>query len=274
MVNFFLMLDLFRYDFFVNAVVTIIFTSISCGIIGTYIVTRRIVFISGGITHASFGGIGLGYFLGINPMIGAVVFSILSAFGIEYFSKKANVREDSAIAVMWSLGMAIGIIFIFLSPGYAPNLIGFLFGSILTVSKAELFLIGSITAVTVVFFVVFYKVVLYIAFDSEFLRTKKLPVSFFSYILIGFVALIIVISIKTAGIILVLSLLTIPQITANMLVKDFRSIIFVSIFIGLIGSFAGLTGSYFLDIPSGASIIFTLVIIFILTRAYIALRKV
>lgn len=116
------MIELLHYEFFRNALWAALLTSISCGIIGSYIVARRMVFIGGGITHASFGGIGIAYFAGINPMLGAAVFAVLSALGINYFTNKGNIRQDSSIAIWWSLGMAIGIIFIALSPGYAPNL--------------------------------------------------------------------------------------------------------------------------------------------------------
>ena len=114
--------ELLQYKFIVNSLIAGILASVSCGIIGTYIVTRRMVFLSGGITHASFGGIGIGYYLGFNPVISAAIFGILSALGIEYVSKRSDIREDSAIGILWSFGMAIGIMFVFLTPGYAPNL--------------------------------------------------------------------------------------------------------------------------------------------------------
>src|SRR5664280_879376 len=149
------LLNLFDFGFFRNAFLAALLASIACGFIGTYIVARRIVFISGGITHASFGGIGISYFMGFNPVLGAAVFSILSALGIEFISKRTEVREDSAIGILWSLGMALGIIFIFLTPGYAPNLMTYLFGSILTVNKTDLLLMGLNTLLIVEFFFVF-----------------------------------------------------------------------------------------------------------------------
>ena len=260
------MLELLRYEFFVNALLAAFFTSISCGLIGTYIVSRRMVFISGGITHTSFGGVGLGYFIGINPIIGAAIFSLVSALGIEFLSKKGEVREDSAIAIMWSFGMATGIIFVYLTPGYAPNLMGYLFGSILTVSRAEIWLIAFLASVVVAFFMIFYKVILFVAFDSEFSQTRMIPASLFGYLLISLVSVTIVLSIKVAGIILILSLLTIPQATANIFVKEFKMIAILSVIIGLAGSIAGLAGSYLFNIPSGAAIIFCLVLFFILLK--------
>jgi zinc transport system permease protein len=260
------MLELLTYNFFQNALMVAIFTSISCGIIGTYIVSKRIVFISGGITHASFGGIGLGYFMGVNPVLSAIVFSLLSALGIEFLSKKTDVREDSAIAIMWSFGMALGIIFIFLTPGYAPNLMNYLFGSILTVSKLDIYLSLSLAILVSIFFFLFFKTILYISFDEEYARTRKVSVQFMNYLLISFVALTIVLSIKVAGIILVISLLTIPQVTANLYFKDFKKIVIASILIGFAGSVGGLLLSYLLNIPSGAAIIFLLVFIFLVVR--------
>jgi zinc transport system permease protein len=137
--------ELLQYRFFSNALLASLFTSINCGIIGTYIVSRRLVFISGGITHASFGGIGLGYFFGLNPIASATIFATLSALGIEFLSKKAEIREDSLIGIFWSFGMAMGIVFISITPGYAPNLMGYLFGSLLTVTSTDIRLMVSLT---------------------------------------------------------------------------------------------------------------------------------
>jgi len=260
------MLDLLQYDFFLNAWMASILTSISCGIIGTYIVTRRIVFISGGITHTSFGGIGLGYFLGINPLIGAMIFSLLAALGIEYLSGKAKIRNDSAIAILWSFGMAVGIIFIYLTPGYAPNLMSYLFGSILTVTSTEIYLILSLCLFLVIFFILFLNTIIFIAFDQEFARTRKLPVDFFNYFMMALIAVTIVMSIKVAGIILIISLLTIPQAISNLFVKDFRRIILFSILTGILASTGGLIASYYFNVPSGATIIFTLVLFYLFAR--------
>ena len=261
------LIGIFRYQFVIHALIAAVLASISCGIVGTYIVARRKVFISGGITHASFGGIGIGYYLGINPVLGAAVFSILSAVGIEYISKKTDVREDSAIGILWSLGMAIGIIFIFITPGYAPNLMMFLFGSILTVTWTDLYLMMGLCLLIVAFFVVYYRIILYVSFDEDYARAHRAPVNFINYLLMSIIALTIVLHIRVVGIILVISFLTIPQSTANLYSRDFRKIIFLSILIGLIGSVAGLIMSYSLDIPSGASIIFSFVILFILAKA-------
>ncbi len=258
--------ELLQYRFFTNALLASVLTSINCGIIGTYIVSRRLVFISGGITHASFGGIGVGYFFGINPVLSATVFAVLSALGIEFLSKKADVREDSLIGIFWSFGMALGIIFIFLAPGYAPNLMGYLFGSLLTVSPADIWMMLALTVVVSLFFLLFYKVILFISFDQEYARTHRAPVQLVNYMLISLVAATIVLSIKVAGIILVISLLTIPQTIANLFTTKFGKIMLISVIIAFMGTFAGLMISYNYNIPSGASVIMSLIFAFIIAK--------
>lgn len=253
---------LFNFGFFRNAFLAAFIASVTCGIIGTYIVSRRIVFISGGITHASFGGIGMGYYFGFNPIAGAIVFGILSALGIEFFTKRANLREDSAIAMLWSLGMALGVIFIFLTPGYAPNLMSYLFGNILTVSKNELIYLLILAVFIIGFFLIFYRMIIFVSFDEEFALTNNAPVRLFNALLISLVALTIVLNIRVVGIILVMSLLTIPQAIANLFTKRFDIMMIYSIVFGFLGSLTGLTLSYIYDIPSGAAIIFTLVVFY------------
>jgi zinc transport system permease protein len=266
------LLNLFNFGFFRNAFLAAILASITCGMIGTYIVSRRIVFISGGITHASFGGIGMGYYLGFDPIFGAVIFGILSALGIEFFTRKADLREDSAIAMLWSLGMALGIIFIFLTPGYAPNLMSYLFGNILTVSKMDLIYLSLLTVFVGAFMLIFYRMILFVSFDEEFALTNNVPVRLFNSVLISLVALTIVLNIRVVGIILVMSLLTIPQAIANLFTKKFDRMMIASIFIGFIGSMAGLVFSYYYDIPSGAAIIFTLVVLYGVIKSIFLIR--
>lgn len=265
--------ELFEYKFIVNSLLAGILASISCGIIGTYIVTRRMVFLSGGITHSSFGGIGLGYYLGFNPIISAAIFGVLSALGIEFVSKRTNVREDSAIGILWSFGMAVGIMFVFLTPGYAPNLMSYLFGSILTVSTLDILLMSGLSIILILVFTLFYRIILFVSYDQEYAKTHNIAVSFINYFLIALVALTIVLNIKVVGIILVISLLTIPQSVANLFTKKFQNIIVFSIVIALIGAFMGLIISYQINIPSGASIIFSLVMIFLLAKLFLILKR-
>ncbi len=258
--------ELFTYGFFRNAFISAVLMSVSCGIIGTYIVSRRMVFISGGITHASFGGVGLGYFLGFPPLAGAAIFAVIAALTTENLTRRKVIRNDSIIAIMWSLGMALGIIFVYLTPGYAPNLMSFLFGSIITVNSTDLWLMLALAIVITSFFIILYRPILYVSFDEQFARTRGIPVMFLNYLLIILVALTIVLSIRIAGIILVLSILTIPQNIANLFTNRFGSIMIVSVIIGFAGSFIGLLVSYYLDVPSGATIIFTLVVLYLAAR--------
>lgn len=256
------LIQLFTYGFFQKALLATIFASISCGIIGTYIVSRRIVFISGGITHASFGGIGLAFLIGVNPLLGAAVFAIFSALGIQFFADKGGIREDSSIAIWWSLGMALGVVFVFLTPGYTPNLMSYLFGNILTVSSQELWAMLVLNIILVSFFILWYRNILYIAFDEEFARASGLPVALFNYLIMILIALTAVLNIRVVGIILILSLLTLPQATANLFTRDFKKMILISSLVAFMGGITGIMISYFLNIPSGATIIFTLVLIF------------
>jgi len=260
------MIELFQYQFFTNALAASILTAISCGIIGAYMVSRRMVFIGGGITHSSFGGIGIAYYLGLNPMMGAAVFAVLSAMGINFFTTKGKIREDSSIAIWWSLGMAIGIVFIALTPGYAPNLMSFLFGSILAVSHTDLYFMLALTAMVSLLFVLFFKPILIISFDEEFARARNLPVRFFNYLLMALTALVMVVTIRVSGVILVLSLLTLPQATANLFSKKLGMIMLLSVAIGFIGILSGLVVAYYTDLPSGATIILVQTSLFLLMR--------
>lgn len=261
------MIDLLEYAFFRNALFGSLLTAIACGIVGTYIVSRRLVFISGGITHASFGGLGLGFYLGMNPILMAMLFSVLSAFGVEWASKTQNVREDSAIAGVWSLGMALGVIFIFLTPGYAPNLSAYLFGNILTISAADIRWIAALAVVLILVCTLFLRNIVYVAFDRDFAVTQHLPVKAIEYMMMFFIAVTIVLSIRLVGIMLLMSLLTLPQITVNLFTSNFKKIIWGSILIGFLGCVSGLVLSYYLNVPSGAFIILVLVVLFLILKA-------
>ncbi len=258
--------SIFQYDFIIKGLLGAVFASITAGLAGTYIVSKRMVFLSGGITHASFGGIGIGYFVGFNPVFGAAVFGILSALGVEYLSVRQKIREDSAIGILWAFGMAIGIIFIYLTPGYTPNLMSYLFGSILTVTNADIIALGIMSVVLIIYFGVFYRTILYISFDESFARTYSSYVNIFKYVTTALVALTIVLNIRMAGVVLVLSLLTIPPNIAMIFTRVYSRIILWSVITGFVGTATGYIISYFAGIPVGATIIFTLVILWVLVR--------
>ena len=247
--------------------------SIACGMIGTYVVSRRLVFISGGITHASFGGLGAGFFFGFPPILSAMVFSVLSAFGIQWLSHKQGVREDSAIAVFWSFGMALGILLTFLTPGYAPNLSEYLFGNILTITRTDLTALLTLSSLLLLFFLLFYHAIVSVSFDSEFARTRRLPTQFIEYVMMFFIAVTIVLSIRLVGIVLLMSLITVPQMTANLFTVNYARMIGLSILFSFAGNISGLFLSYYLNVPSGALIIFVLIIIFFGAKAIKAIVK-
>ena len=216
------MIDILNYTFFQNALWAILLISITSAIIGTYIVARRMLFITGGITHASFGGLGVGYYLGINPTLSALVFAILSALGVEWLSRGKSVREDSAIAVVWALGMAIGIIFIFMTPGYTPGLTEFLFGNILTITRMDIFIFAAFAALLIFYTVLQYKTIVYTAFDADFAHTRGIKTRLVNYIMTFFVATAVVLTIRLVGIMLLISILSLPQMIAELFCHKFE----------------------------------------------------
>lgn len=260
------LIELFQYTFFRHALLGSLFASIACGIIGTYIVARRLVFISGGVTHASFGGIGIGLYAGISPVITAAVFSVLSAFGVEWLGRRGDMREDSAIAVFWTFGMAVGIMFSFLAPGFTPDLSSYLFGNILTITEADIWMLAILSVLLLMFFWLFLRTILAIAFDREFARSRGIPVSVFEYVLMMFIALTIVACLRMVGIVLAISLLTLPQMTAGLFTYSFKRIIFLSVLFGYVGCIGGLFLSYSLQVPSGACIIFVSILIYVCAK--------
>jgi zinc transport system permease protein len=255
--------DILHYEFMRNALIAAVLVSFACGIVGTFIVIKKIVFISGGITHAAFGGIGLGYLLGVNPILTAIPFSLLSAVGIGIMSKKSKVSEDAAIGILWAVGMALGVLFIGLTPGYAPNLFTYLFGSILTVPLSDIIIMAILDLIIVVTVSLFYKEFHSLSFDEEFTEIRGVPTRALSLFLLGLVALSIIVLIRAVGIILVLALLTIPTTIAKQFTHRLKWIILFSIIIAIVLTIVGLWLSYELRIASGATIVLTLGVAFL-----------
>lgn len=266
------MTELLQYTFFQNAIIGILIISIAAAIIGTYVMTRRMVFISGGITHACFGGLGLGYYLGVSPIAMAAVFAVVSSLGVEWLSSRFRVREDSAIAVVWALGMAIGVLFVFLTPGYVPELNSFLFGNILTISTSDLWAFGVFTAVLLLFFASFYRKIVACAFDRDFAKVSGLPVRFISYAMTVFVAVCIVLTIRLVGIMLLMSMLTLPQMIAETACSRMRPMMTASVAIAMACSLAGLLIAAVIDVPCSAVIVILMVAVYFTARAIRAMR--
>lgn len=246
----------------------VLIISVASAIIGTYIVTRRLVALSGGVTHACFGGLGLGYFLGVSPMVMAGVFAVASSLGVEWLTVRGRLREDSAIAVVWALGMALGVLFIFLTPGYVPELNAFLFGNILTVSRGDLIAFGVFTLILVVGMTLWYDKVVACAFDSDFARVMGLPVRTVNCVMTVMTAICIVLTIRLIGIMLLMSMLAMPQMVAELRYHRYKQIIFASIGVSMISCVAGLALSAVIDVPCSA------MIVLVMTAFYIAGRLV
>lgn len=262
------MMDIFQYEFMRNALLAILLASIACGVVGVYVVVKRIVFISGGIAHASFGGIGLGYFLGINPVWGLIPFSITSALVMGLISKRTKIPEDTAIGILWALGVSLGIIFIGLSPGYAPDLFSYLFGNILTVTSADLMVMLALDLVIIKVVFLFYKEFLALSFDDEFATVVGIPTEKLYLLLLCLIALTVVVLMRVVGIILVIALLTIPAAISKQFTANLKKMMFISVLLSAIFGILGLALSYQFNLASGATIVLVSGIGFILSWLY------
>ena len=249
------MLDLLGFEFMRNALLAGILASIACGIIGTYVVVNRIVFISGGIAHAAYGGVGLAFFLGLAPIVGILAFSLITALIMAAVSIKAKHRADTIIGVLWAMGMALGVILVDLSPGYNADLMSYLFGSILTVPVSDLWMMLGMNLVIALIVGYFYHDLLAMSFDEEFARVRGIPVRMLYYLLMAMIALCVVMIIQVVGLILVIALLTIPPYITEKFTKTLAAMMFWSVVLNLIFTIGGLLLSYRFNLTSGASII-------------------
>lgn len=189
--------DLIQYGYLSNALAACVLSGITCGVVGTYVVCRRMVFLAGGITHASFGGLGIAFYAGANPIAGAMVFAVLSALGIEWAGSRGRIREDSAIGIIWSVGMAVGALFMSLRPGYTSgDLSAYLFGSIVTVTHGDVVALAILTAAIMAGALLWLRPVMYMAFDRDFARSRGIPTRVISYAMAALVAVTIVLSIR------------------------------------------------------------------------------
>jgi zinc transport system permease protein len=266
------MLEVLQYDFMRNALIAGVLASIACGIVGIYVVTKKIVFISGGIAHASFGGIGLGYLVGISPVLGALLFALASALGMGLVVKKTRLPEDTAIGILWAMGMALGVVFIGLAPGYAPDLFSYLFGNILTVPFSDLILMLVLDVVIVGVVIALYKELLALSFDEEYSTVIGVPVEALYLLLLCMIALTVIVLLRVVGMILVIALLTIPAALAKRFTYDLRKMMAMAVIFGVIFTLGGLWLSYVLDLASGATIILLSGIVLFASFAFDKLR--
>jgi len=260
--------------FLQNAVLAGVLSAVACGVIGTYVVTKKITFISGGISHTVLGGVGLVCYLnkvmGFNiPVIyGAAVFAILSALIIGYVTLKAEQDSDTMISALWAVGMALGVIFIALTPGYNTDLMGYLFGDILMVSKTDLYTTAVISALVTAAGLFFYHKLTAICFDEEFARVKGINVSFYYMLLLCLTALTVVVLIQTVGLILVIALLSMPAGIAKQHSNSMWKTILGAVLLGMIFTSTGIAVSYKADLPSGATIILITALVFAASIVY------
>lgn len=267
------MLEALQYDFMRNALAAGVLASVACGVVGVYVVVKRIVFISGGIAHTSFGGIGLGYLLGINPVLGALFFTVASALGMGLVSRRTRLPEDTVIGIFWVAGMALGIVFVGLTPGYAPGLFSYLFGNILTVPGTDLLIMLILNVIIIVVVLSMYKEFLAISFDEEFSVVVGIPTERLYLVLLCLVALTVVVLIRVVGVILVIALLTIPAAAAKQFTYNLKKMMFLSVLLGIISVLCGLWLSYELDLASGATIVLFSVVLFLISFVFQRLRS-
>jgi zinc transport system permease protein len=268
-------LEALRFSFMRHALLAGALVSVACGIVGTFVVIKRIVFISGGIAHAAYGGIGLGYYVkysllpllfagsaaardqrpGSWPLLGAILFSLLAAVIMGVIQRRTRQRADTIIGVLWAIGMALGIVFIDLSAGYKADLMSYLFGSILAVERGELLVILGLDVVIVTLVVLFYKELLALSFDETFASVENVPVDAITIVLLCLIALTVVMMMRVVGLIMVIAMLTMPAAIAGQFVRDMKRMMVSSIILGMLFTVVGLWLSYTWNLTSGASII-------------------
>ena len=259
------MVEALQFEFMRNALMAGLLASVICGVIGTLIVVNRLVFLSGGIAHSAYGGIGLAFFLGLPYMVGAFSFSLFSAMIMAAVSTRSKQRADTIIGVMWAVGMAVGILLIDLTPGYNVDLMSYLFGSILSVPRSDLLImtIAGTGILLLVFY--FFNDLLVMSYDEEFALVRGVPVRRLYYMLIGIVAVTVVMMVQVVGLILVIALLTILPYISEKYTKSLAQMMILSCFLGGVFTTSGLWISYRFDLTSGATIIFLAGIVFLLS---------
>lgn len=255
-----------QYEFMQNALLGSLLVAIMCAITGTFIVIKRLVFLSGGISHGAFAGLGAAYFLGINPMLGAMLFAVLSAVAITRVILMQSAPADATIGIFWATGMAAGVLFIYITPGYAPDLMPYLFGDILTISKEQLFWMTVFSLLSVLFTVLLFRQLVAVSFDEDFARLRGLPVGAIMMMLMVMNSVAIVMMIQSVGIILVMALLTIPPLVGLALAAEIRKVMLYAFLSAVVITVGGLALSFLLDLPSGPAIVLLGVVLLVVVK--------
>ncbi|MCK5811939.1 MAG: metal ABC transporter permease [Clostridiales bacterium] len=265
---------IFKYTFMQNALLAALLASVVAGVIGTIVMEKKLVSMSGGIAHASFGGIGFGYLLNFEPIWGGLFFAIGSSLLISRITKNGKIKADTLTGILWSFGMALGILFISLTPGYMPDMTSYLFGDILSVSNSSIFYMSIFTIIIVVLFVVYFHSFMMYLFDEDYARSTGMNVTLLEYLVYIMIPLGIIVLIKIVGIILTIALMTIPVSIAKMLFNSLKQVVISSVIISTFLCIVGIAISYYINIPSGACIIIFSTFIYFITWLYtIALKK-
>ena len=254
---------IFEYSFMQNAVMAALLASIVTGIIGTIAIEKKLISMSGGIAHASFGGIGLGYLAGFEPIWGGLAFAIASSLLISKISKSKRVNADTMTGILWSFGMALGILFISLAPGYMPDMTSYLFGDILSVSSGAIVTMFFFTLVIAAVFIMFYTYFTAYLFDEEYAKASGINTRVLEWMVYLMIPAGIIVLIKIVGVILTIALMTIPVSIAKLFFKSFGKVVVVSMLISIVFCLLGLTLSYYINIPSGVCIIVLASIIYL-----------
>jgi len=263
---------LLHHSFLQYALLTGILASIACGIVGTYVVTRRITYIGGGIAHSILGGMGVAYYVSVvykwnnfQPLYGALIAAVLAAVIIGLVSLRAREREDTVISSIWAVGMAVGIIFISRTPGYSQDLMSYLFGNILMVGSADLWLIVGLDALVIIVSLLFYNQLAAVCFDEEFARVRGLNVSFYYLLLLCLTALTVVILVTVVGIVMVIALLTLPVAVAGHFTRTLWGTMILATVLSMFFVITGLAVSYGPNLPAGATVILIAGLVYLLT---------
>lgn len=256
------MIEALSYPFFQRALLAGLLASVACGIVGSLVVVRRMASVSGGLSHAAFGGVGLAYLLRLDPMLGAGVFAMGGALGIGVLSRTRRQAIDTLVTMFWSVGMALGIVFIALAPGYAPDLMSYLFGSILFVSPQHVIAAGVLDVIVLVAMALLFQQLQAVAFEEEFSQVMGVPVGVVFGVYMAMVALTVVVLIQVVGVILVIALLTLPAASVKPWVRSLGRMMAAASVLGAVCTVAGLFASYWLssldvNLPTGPLIILT-----------------
>ncbi|MBI5027007.1 MAG: metal ABC transporter permease [Nitrospirae bacterium] len=254
--------ELLSYSFMQKAMVAGILVSLLCGVISVFVVLKKVSFMGAGISHAAFGGIALGVFADVNPLIMAAIYTITVAWAIEMLSRKGKLPEETLIGIFFATSMALGILLIGLSKKYNVDLFGYLFGNILAISREELIIMAVMTVVVLFQLVAILKELLFITFNEELAKVSGISTNFVNSVFMLSMAVTIVVSMKVVGIILVSALLVIPGATAHLLTRNFYAMLLISVTVGVVSTFLGLFISYAFDLAPGGAIVIVAACIF------------